>query len=374
MSTEHFYQLLEAQKVSQTDLLRRNGVVGVALGYRKFKEDQTDQPALAVLVEQKKPVEALRTEDIVPQEVQGARTDVVEVGRLEALSYQPGPHYRASAQEFNPRDRYSPNIPGGVSIGHYMVTAGTLGALVRDRTTGEPLILSNNHVLANSNDGEIGDAILQPGPTDHGLRPDDIVAKLHRFEPLRYINDPSTAPSPPSPPPLFPAGGCDIAEVFVAVGNVLSALSGSSKRLTSVAAPKPQAEGAPIYINRVDAALARPINPRLFRESILGIGRPNGIKLAQMGMKVRKYGRTTGLLSGTVTLLNATVDVTYKQNYKARFGGQVIATPMSQGGDSGALVMEEDSLNAVGLLFAGSRRATIFTPIQTVLDVMEIEL
>ena len=149
MSMDLFRQLLEAQRLAQDDLLRRRGVVGVAIGFRNYREQVTDQLAMAVLVEQKKPLEALSAEDMVPPDVNGARTDVVEIGKLEALS--------------NPRERFRPNIPAGVSIGHYMVTAGTLGAVVLDRNTGEPLLLSNNHVLANSNDAEIGDAVLQPG-------------------------------------------------------------------------------------------------------------------------------------------------------------------------------------------------------------------
>ena len=354
-----FRQLLEAQRLSQEDLLRRNGVVGVAIGFRNYKERSTDQLAVSVLVEQKKPVEALSEDDLVPQQVHGMRTDVIEIGKLEA--------------QVDPRDRFRPNIPAGVSIGHYRVTAGTLGAVVYDRDTGEPLLLSNNHVLANSNGAKIGDAILQPGPTDHGVRPDDVVAKLHHIEMLRFIGAAPPAPAP-APPPLFPTGGCDIVDLFVWVGNALAKLNGSGKRLASVPVEQAQARSGPVFPNKVDAALARPNNPMIFPGEIAGIGRPNGTRKPQLGMKVRKHGRTTGYTEGTVALLNATVDVAYGENKEARFVGQVIASPMSQGGDSGALIMEEGSLNAVGMLFAGSRRATIFTPIDTVLDVLNVDL
>ena len=361
MSPDLFHQLLEAQRLSQEDLLRRRGVVGVAIGFRNYKEQVTDQLAMAVLVEQKKPIEALSAEDLVPPDVNGARTDVIEIGRLEA--------------QLNPRDRFRPNIPAGVSIGHYKVTAGTLGAVVFDNQTGEPLLLSNNHVLANSNQAAIGDAVLQPGTTDHGLRPDDVVAKLHRYEALRFYNQDGPIPVQPpgTPPPLFPPGGCDIVEMFVTVGNALSALSGSSKRLAAITVPQAQVSGS-IFPNRIDAALARPINPMMFQQSIADIGRPNGTVQAQLGMPVRKHGRTTGYTEGSVTLMNATVDVSYGENLNARFAGQTITTPMSQGGDSGALVVAGDSLKAVGLLFAGSRRATIFTPIETVLDTLDVRL
>ena len=364
MSVDLFRQLLEAQRHSQEDLLRRRGVVGVAIGFRNFKEESTDQLAVSVLVEQKKPIEALDEADIVPSSLDGARTDVIEVGRLEAL--------------VNPRDRFRPNVPAGVSIGHYKVTAGTIGAIVFDRGTGEPLILSNNHVLANSNDAIIGDAILQPGPTDHGVRPDDAVAKLHRFEMIRYYGESGGTSPPPGGTdpgnPLLPPSNCDIVDLVVAVGNTLARINGSAKRLTIIPAPQAESPGALVFPNRVDAALARPNNPMLFQQSIATIGRPNGTKAARLGMQVRKHGRTTGYTEGVVTLLNATVDVAYGDSRQARFAGQVIATPMSQGGDSGALVIEGGSLNAVGLLFAGSRRATIFTPIDLVLDVMGVKL
>jgi hypothetical protein len=53
-------------------------------------------------------------------------------------------------------------VPAGISIGHFRVTAGTLGCLVQDRD-GNRFILSNNHVLADENKAEVGDVILQAG-------------------------------------------------------------------------------------------------------------------------------------------------------------------------------------------------------------------
>lgn len=420
MSTNLFRQLLEAQSLFQEDLLRRRGVVGVAVGYKNFKEQSTDELAVTILVEQKKPIEALGPEDIIPRDLNGARTDVVEVGRLVAFD--------------NPRDRFRPTIPGGVSIGHYKVTAGTIGAMVFDRDTGEPLLLSNNHVLANSNDALIGDVILQPGPTDHGVRPDDTVAQLYRFETLYYHGDtpPPAPPSTPTKPPIVvtptqppptstptptipvtpttptkppvvvtptqpptmpdtpPDSSCDIVDFVVGLGNTLAKLNGSDKRITSIPASQAAsaqsatstmtrsatAQTTTIHSNRVDAALARPNNPQMFQSEILNIGRPTGTKRPALGMNVRKHGRTTGYTEGTITLMNATVNVSYNTISgvrQARFSGQVMTTAMSQGGDSGSLIVEVGSTNAVGLLFAGSSQATIFTPIDMVFDVMNIQ-
>ena len=58
--------------------------------------------------------------------------------------------------------------PGG-SVGHFEITAGTIGAIARDKKTGRDVILSNNHVLANENAAKIGDAILQAGVIDGRL-------------------------------------------------------------------------------------------------------------------------------------------------------------------------------------------------------------
>ena len=69
----------------------------------------------------------------------------------------------------------------GGSVGHFNITAGTLGGFVTSRGKSDVLILSNNHVLADENRCAIGDAVLQPGPIDGGKKGKDQVAKLHKF-------------------------------------------------------------------------------------------------------------------------------------------------------------------------------------------------
>src|SRR3989449_7150169 len=84
---------------------------------------------------------------------------------------------------FRSRTRRIRPAPGGVSIGHIQITAGTLGILAR--RNGRPVILSNNHVLANQNAGRVGDPILQPGPADGG-RLQDTIARLVDFVPIQF--------------------------------------------------------------------------------------------------------------------------------------------------------------------------------------------
>lgn len=372
-------QAVEAQSQFQHTLLAKQNVVGVAIGYKESNGVTTDEVAVVVLVEQKKPIAALSAEDAIPRELDGLRTDVVEVGYLRALQ--------------TPKDRYRPTIPSGVSIGHYKVTAGTLGTIVKDRTTSELFILSNNHVLANCNDAVPGDAILQPGAIDGGQNPADIVAKLERFVKLGYIGDPVTTPTPGTPPPSptpgptppQPGGNSGCLALVVAISNALASMLGSQQRVATVQAAslggptiaRASAQADNVPENRVDCALARPLDPAMFSDDIRQIGLVNDIKAPALGMRVRKYGRTTAYTEGNIKLLNATVNVNYSTisgPRTARFTGQVITDGMSQGGDSGSLVVDTAEAKAVGLLFAGSDLATIFTPIDAVLDALNITL
>ncbi len=356
--------VIQAQTVYQDALLEKANVVGVAVG----RKNETGELSLVTLVEQKLPLAALSAEDRVPKQVDGVPTDVIEVGYLRAYD--------------SPRDRFRPIIPSGVSIGHYKITAGTLGAIVTDRVTGEKFILSNNHVIANSNAALQGDAILQPGPTDGGQNPGDMVARLERFIPIRYVDAPDTPPPTPTPTPT--PGSCDVVSVVVSLTNALASLAGSKQRVApttfsasaggTVAAPAPvPTVTAQVPENEVDAALARPVDPNMFSGEIRGIGQVSGTKVATLGMGVRKSGRTTGFTTGTVNLLNATVSVAYG-NRTARFTGQIITGPISQGGDSGSLIVDAIENKAVGLLFAGSNLSTIFNPIDKVLELLKVNI
>lgn len=326
-----------ARQQAEKRILDKPNVVGVGIGFKQVGGLLTDQISIVVLVRDKVPRAGLSANDMVPAQVDSIPTDVVEVGVLRALQAR--------------TDRWRP-APGGVSIAHYKVTAGTLGAVVRDRTTGQRLILSNNHVLANSNDAMPGDPILQPGPIDGGTQPADVIARLERFIPITFSVSPGT---------------CSAADAYAMLGNLAARLVGSSHRLATF---KMQAEAT----NEVDAAVARPENDANVLDEILDIGTVAGTVDPALGMAVTKSGRTTGHTNGTVTVLEATVDVSYGIGQTARFVNQAVTTPMSEGGDSGSLVVSVETQQATGLLFAGSSQATIFSPIRAVLDALEITI
>lgn len=324
------------------ELMGKPNVVGVGIGYKIVAGQQTDTPCVIVFVKQKVAAESLSAEQLVPEQVSDVPTDVVESG--EFFAHQ------------NRKAKYRP-APGGVSIGHRQVTAGTLGAVVRDRNSGERLILSNNHVLANSNSASAGDIILQPGSADGGTVANDAIGSLLRFQPIQFEGDPGT----PGPP-----GDCSRANSFAGFGNFIARTLGSQHR---VYAYQTQAEQE---VNQVDAAVARPLNDQDILDEVLEIGEVTGVEEATVGMAVRKSGRTTGLTSGSIIALDTMVTVNYGSQRNAVFDGQIVSGAMSQPGDSGSLLVDGASQAAVGLLFAGSDQTTIYNPIAMVQDLLNV--
>jgi hypothetical protein len=333
MNTELVAQMKQVQGAYVYDLLTRRNVVGVGLGYKVSQGVQTDELSLIVSVTHKVDPSALAEHDLVPRALDGVRTDVVETGVLRAFG-------------LGPRDRWRPIVPPGVSLGHYHITAGTFGCLVRRGR--EVFILSNNHVLADTNNGRAGDAILQPGPADGGTA-DDRIATLADYVPLDF----GTAPPE-----------CPVAEWSAKLLNYVAGALGSSHQFQAVR----QTAG----LNRVDAALARPLSSDLVSNEILGIGVPTGAGTATLGTAVQKAGRTTGHTQDTITQIDATLRIDYR-GPTALFTGQLVAGPMSQGGDSGSAVLDMDR-RVVGLLFAGSDAATVINPIGEVLSALDVEL
>lgn len=309
-------EVQRAKARHEAALLRKPNVVGVAIGKKVVGGRETDEVCLVVLVRRKVPPAELRAHELVPARVDDVMTDVVETGDLVALGV-------ALKQALPDRTARWRPAPGGVSVGHLAVTAGTLGCVVlRD---GERLLLSNAHVVADTNRGRPGDPVLQPAPADGGRPPEDVLATLAEAVPVRWTR-----------------------------GRLWRALRGGDPR------------------NRVDAAVARPLQDGL-ADDIVGLGPVEGTQEAALDLEIRKSGRTTGVTEGRVTHVDATVTVGYGEGRQAVFEGQILATGMSEGGDSGAVAVAPGN-RAVGLLFAGSPRVTVLNPIQDVLEALDLRL
>jgi hypothetical protein len=218
------------------------------------------------------------------------------------------------------------------------------------RKGGETFILSNNHVLANSNDAQIGDAILQPGPADGGTVANDRIATLEAFVPIRF-----QVPEPPSE--------CTFATAVIGILNVGCEVIGSRTRYRIVSIQQQE--------NLVDAAIARPVRAADVVDRIHEIGPIAGTASATLGTPLKKSGRTTRLTTGEILQIDVTVDVQYGPGQVARFTDQLLAGAMSQGGDSGSAVLD-DGDRLVGLLFAGSDTTTIINRIEHVFTALGV--
>ncbi|MFO1323631.1 MAG: hypothetical protein U1F15_06165 [Burkholderiales bacterium] len=287
----------------------------IALGItRKGKKDFQ----LAVRVQRAELVRSAQLDAIV-KKAKG-EADVRYVGRL----YKRMP---AGGVPWTRKNRRPLQI--GLSIGHYRITAGTLGCFVRRRSDGALLILSNNHVLANENDAAIGDPILQRASLDGGRRSTETVGTLAKFVRLK-----STRPN---------VVDCAVAAIDDGIECNLRALKG------------------------------------------LG-------KLAGMGpfplddyVELFKVGRTTQATRGRMTafeLDNVVFEydmgnITFDDQIEIEGAGR---RAFSDGGDSGSLIVDADR-KGVALLFGGGDQGgsngmglTYATPLKVVLDKLKVDL
>ena len=259
----------------------------------------------------------------LPASVAGIPVEFEITGPIRALNE---PATAENAEDVNRRGNFARPVPIGVSTGHTNVTAGTIGARVTDGS--RVFALSNNHVYANNNDAQPGDPLLQPGVADGGRAPSDVVATLHDFQTIDFCKGRFNCP-----------------------------------------------------YNRMDAAIAATTTDDVgFATPSDGYGAPRTEPVeARLGMKVQKYGRTTGYTHGRVSGVNAIIDVSYRTG-TARFEDQILISGngFSQGGDSGSLIVSEGLLASdrrpVGLLFAGSATSTIANPIDIVLDRFDVRI
>jgi len=320
-------------------LLSLENVVGIGFGYKIIKNNTTNEPAIMVFVKEKIIDEKLLGRNCVPKILSNTLTDVVEVGEVKLLEAR--------------IEKRRPAKPG-MSIGHYKITAGTFGALVKDKKTGKPLILSNNHVLANATDGNdgksaIGDAILQPGAHDGGTS-SDVIGHLERFIPISKNTTQSL---------------CPIAQGLEKIINRFLKVVKPDYEISFIKKTSSR--------NLVDAAVARPIKNEYVSPEILGLGQITGIQEPKIGMTVQKSGRTTEITSSQIKAMNVVIKVMLGPGEEATFYDQILTGPMAQPGDSGSIVVDEN-MKAVGLLFAGSDQATLINPITNVLKILQIEL
>jgi hypothetical protein len=309
---------------SAEDLTGSDNIQGVAIGLADAARGRTQatEPGLPTLT-------LFTAEPTTPDEIQSV---VVESFGVEDAARDDVPLSVVTTGiiDVQPHRMRLRPAPGGISISHFAVTAGTLGCLATGRTSprnSRLLLLSNNHVIANSNRGVYGDCICQPGTYDGGRCPTDQIAILERFVPIQF-------------------GGAT---------NYVDCATGWCWT-DRVRREEMYISNGTIQYFRINS---QPVTPVL-------------------GMAVGKSGRTTQLTSGRITQIGATINVNYGVGvalFRDQIAIQAYSGYFSQGGDSGSVVWTWNSYrNPVGLLFAGGGGTTFANPMYRVLPALDINL
>ncbi|MPQ43684.1 hypothetical protein [Clostridium tarantellae] len=301
MSYQEYDNILWICQNKIYEFLNIKNVIGIGLGHKYVKSQNTNEVCLNVFVEKKEDLINLKKSDIIPTKYKGIKTDVFELGTV-------------TSSALNTKIR---PVQCGYSIGPTNSNiAGTAGCIVQ-RGSGNNLsyfLLSNNHILTDSQTKPLGTRIVQPAIPDGGTIL-DAVATLSSYIPLQ---------------------------------------SGTRQ------------------INTVDCAIARIISNSFISNEIAWLGYPKGTSNVILGEKVKKIGRSSGRTTSTVRSISSFLYINLGGRYYL-FQDQIIMDKFSLEGDSGSLVLN-NSNKAIGLLMATSTYASIANNINSVLRALNVEL
>ena len=238
----------------------------------------------------------------LPAEVDGVAIVYSYVGPIEMLTH----------------GYYEPLI-GGVSFGAIDITAGTYGGVVYDKDTDEPYLLTNEHVVSDTdnidpNHPPMGWPILQPGPIDGGRKP---------------------------------------------AAGFLSRVCGLKEKAL---------RGEPADNDTALVLGDRETNPCEF----FGLGHVKEYEHVNLkpGDKIIKSGRTTGVTTNTVASVGVSANIGGMAWGNPVIVENVIQTKSAfvKGGDSGSRVWKQDTMEPGGIVFAGSWLVSLIIPAQTICD------
>ena len=307
ISKNHFNYLMNLQNVS-----------AIGLGLKYINNINIFEPCLHVLVDKKLPSNSLTSNNIVPKNYMGIKTDVIEIGNLRFSSND-----GLITQKFRPLESGCQLvIYTQVNNKPYEIT-GTLGCIVSSviNRKRHHFILSNNHVLANFNETPIGEEIMQLNYSDEEIFDEDVVAHLTNFIPLNPTKNNTT------------------------------------------------------HINYVDCAIAKVAHKSLISNKVFNVGEITGVSKAILNEDVKKVGYYTGLTTGKILTLGATFNMYDSNNKKFIFKEQIIGKVKSDTGDSGSILLNNKN-EAIGLIFGNSKNGThiLVNDINMVLKKLNVEI
>jgi hypothetical protein len=285
-------------------------VVGTGASFKTTAGRRTRDYALRVYVRAKLPDDDIPLAQRVPAVVHLGAAGVVPTDVVEI-------------GEVELESAAGKTVEAGQSIGSLNGETGTIACIVaKIADPATPLILSNSHILADSGIARVGHSVIVPGGDDGGTSA-SVVGRLIESVPFDFSDN---------------------------------------------------------YNNFCDAALASIDRDIKLSNTVQGIGpilEPNAEPRLAVGAKVQKTGRTSKHTTGVIEDVHFRTSMFYP-NVSGGFGtalfrDQVLCSKYTESGDSGALICD-CSGRAVGLHWAGTGRASIFTPIQLVFARLAIQL
>ena len=320
--TKQYEAIVRIKEELADALLARREVRAVGVGFKEVAGEETAQLAIRIYVTQKRTDVA--PDQVIPATLQGVPTDVIQ--------FNPRPAEHAAPAVGVDDKKYNPLI-GGISIGpsrmpNDLITRGTLGLMVVDDATQNPLMLSNFHVMCLE-DGKqkIGDLICQPSRADQVLQYCSDCSQLYRWAAVDDVK-----------------------------GDGGTSLGG------------------------VDCAVAARTHRDCDVGKIAEVGEVSGAAAARLGMPVLKRGCATLLRYGTVSDISC--------DTKEDFGGSTgtltlrkqividgkLGVVFSDQGDSGSVIVSTDDKTVVGLLWGADGHRSVASPIAAVKRALSVSI
>ena len=291
--------------------LRKKNVVGYGLGTKRVKGEKTGKEAMLFFVEKK--TDDIDDEDRIPEYVDGKKTDVVETGKITTKLLKP------CGTEIVQKTIVP--IRGGLQLATEN-HLGTLGAIVKDATTGKLFAMTNSHVAGDPVNCTQSQAdYLEDGGYD-------------------FIHGPSSA-------------GLEMYQATTDGNQFGEVVRNQEVNFDS--------------FNRVDTALISIKSEFGVTPGIMGLS-----KYAQpfihpgtifVDTPVLKSGCTTGVTHGEILSMSATLNIGGRGNLNMPFENQIIVysdnteTLFMGAGDSGSVLcvdLEDERVGIIGHLHAGT--------------------
>jgi len=337
-------------------VFRKPNVNGFGFG-KLVRKGKVTGEGIVVTVTKKLPRELLSEKDMIPRNIDGVATDVVEVGEITLLDVSD-----SEVEHKVDRTKKIRPVPLGWSVGNIAISACTSGFLVKKDE--KPMMVSNNHCFACVNKCEIGSLIVSPGSYDAGGEyPENRIGTLYEYVPIKTMS-------------------CPYSNAIINILNFLAKIIGSKFHFqykpvdfSKDGVPKNTVDCALCLLDSWDIAIPKPLET--------GAEYYEGLTDVKVGDEVIKTGRTTGVTKGIVraTDYECRVAMNKEMTEFAYFVDQLLIEPLSSSekfsapGDSGSSVGKfiNDKLYLAGLLFAGSDKVTVVNKIHNVFEALHLD-